>query len=60
MIQNIDSRPGSPVSSAMRTTRCPIRIDGELLISSTPAPRIGEHNNTIAQEFDLDPGGVKR
>lgn len=37
----------------MRTTRCPIRIDGERLTSSRPAPRIGEHNTMLAAEFDL-------
>jgi crotonobetainyl-CoA:carnitine CoA-transferase CaiB-like acyl-CoA transferase len=54
MIQNVDGRVGSLSRSAMRTTRCPIRIDGELLISSVPAPRIGEHNQTIAEEFHMD------
>ena len=55
MIQSIDGRPGSATDSAMRTTRCPIRIDGERLISSRPAPRVGEHNRAITKEFDLDP-----
>jgi crotonobetainyl-CoA:carnitine CoA-transferase CaiB-like acyl-CoA transferase len=54
MIQNIDSRAGSTSDSAMRTTRCPIRIDGELLTSSVAAPRIGEHNQAIAEEFNLN------
>jgi CoA:oxalate CoA-transferase len=49
MIQTIDSRP----SAVMRTTRCPIRIDGEQLTSPLAAPRIGEHNQTIGAEFDL-------
>jgi CoA:oxalate CoA-transferase len=49
MIQTVDSRP----SAVMRTTRCPIRIDGELLTSSLAAPRIGEHNQILAEEFDL-------
>jgi crotonobetainyl-CoA:carnitine CoA-transferase CaiB-like acyl-CoA transferase len=38
----------------MRTTRCPIRIDGEVLTSPVAAPRIGEHNQAIAEEFKLD------
>jgi CoA:oxalate CoA-transferase len=38
----------------MRTTRCPIRIDGELLTNAKPAPRIGEHNHTLTAEFHLD------
>ncbi len=53
MIQSIDSRPRASSTSAMRTTRCPIRIDGELLTSSLYAPRIGEHNQIIADEFNL-------
>jgi len=53
MIQTVDPRLGSPSNSAMRTTRCPIRIDGELLTSSIAAPRIGEHNRIIAEEFHL-------
>jgi crotonobetainyl-CoA:carnitine CoA-transferase CaiB-like acyl-CoA transferase len=39
---------------AMRTTRCPIRIDGELYLSSRPAPRIGEHNRGVIEEFGLE------
>ena len=35
----------------MRTTRCPIRIDGEMLTSYRAAPRIGQHNHTIAAEL---------
>lgn len=53
MVQDIDSRPGG--GAGMRTTRCPIRIDGELLTSAVAAPRIGEHNQVIAKEFDLKP-----
>ncbi len=49
MIQTVNSRPGA----VMRTTRCPIRIDGELLTSSIAAPRIGEHNQAIGDEFEL-------
>ena len=47
MVQLVDSRP----AAAMRTTRCPIRIDGEILTSPVAAPRIGEHNDIIAGEF---------
>ncbi len=35
------------------TTRCPIRIDGAILTSPTGAPKIGEHNRLIGQEFEL-------
>ena len=57
MIQTV-VRPATPSGApeiAMRTTRCPIRIDGELFLSAQPAPRIGEHNQTLTQEFGLDP-----
>ncbi|MCR8635626.1 CaiB/BaiF CoA transferase family protein [Paenibacillus radicis (ex Xue et al. 2023)] len=33
--------------SAMRTTRCPIRIDGEIFTSPKGSPTIGENNGTI-------------
>lgn len=49
MVQTVDSRPGA----VMRTTRCPMRIDGEVYTSSLAAPRIGEHNELLAEEFDL-------
>lgn len=53
MVQNVSRRTDSrPIE--MRTTRCPIRIDGELLTSSKPAPRIGEHTTALREEFGLD------
>lgn len=33
------------------TTRCPIRIDGELLTSTKGAPKLGEDTNVISQAF---------
>ena len=33
------------------TTRCPIRVDGKLLSSQKGAPFLGEHTETIRQEF---------
>jgi CoA:oxalate CoA-transferase len=35
----------------VNTSRCPIRVDGNLLISAKGAPYIGEHNNQIEDEF---------
>jgi CoA:oxalate CoA-transferase len=49
MIQTVGTRP----ESTMRTTRCPIRIDGDLLTSPIGAPRIGEHNAELVKEFQL-------
>jgi CoA:oxalate CoA-transferase len=51
MIQTVVRESDSQSGTTMRTTRCPIRIDGELLTSSLPAPRIGEHNQLITEEF---------
>jgi len=47
MFQSVDSTP----ARTMQTTRCPIRIDGELLLSPLSAPRIGEHNAEIQAEL---------
>jgi hypothetical protein len=37
---------------ALTTTRCPIRIDGELLISAKGAPALGEHTRDIEKRFN--------
>ena len=37
----------------LRTTRCPIQIDGQVLISPKGSPRIGEHNEAISREYFL-------
>ncbi|MCR8635625.1 CaiB/BaiF CoA transferase family protein [Paenibacillus radicis (ex Xue et al. 2023)] len=44
------SRPGE---TALKTTRCPIRINGEKFKSPKGAPRIGEDNSTIKGDFGL-------
>jgi crotonobetainyl-CoA:carnitine CoA-transferase CaiB-like acyl-CoA transferase len=36
-----------------RTTRCPIRLDGEKLFAEPGSPDIGEHNHKITAEFGL-------
>lgn len=33
------------------TTRCPVRINGEKLYSSKPAPALGEHNEKLKREL---------
>jgi crotonobetainyl-CoA:carnitine CoA-transferase CaiB-like acyl-CoA transferase len=38
---------------ALRTTRCPITIDGELYKSSLGAPRVGQHTARLDAEFGL-------
>lgn len=37
----------------LTTTRCPVRIDGELLLSGTGAPALGEHNESLEKQFHL-------
>jgi crotonobetainyl-CoA:carnitine CoA-transferase CaiB-like acyl-CoA transferase len=43
-----------PSGASVRTTRCPIRIDGELMLSDRGAPRLGEHNAEIDRAFGID------
>ena len=49
MVQEVICRDGS----VLRTTRCPIRVDGEIYKSSNGAPRVGQHTEDITDEFDL-------
>jgi len=39
---------------AITTTRCPIRVDGKLLVADKGAPQLGEHNKAIDKQFDLE------
>jgi crotonobetainyl-CoA:carnitine CoA-transferase CaiB-like acyl-CoA transferase len=47
MIQDVHCTGGS----VFRTTRCPIRIDGEVFKSDRPAPHAGQHTGDILAEF---------
>lgn len=38
---------------SLKTTRCPIRVDGDLFISDRGAPLLGEHNALIDEQFGL-------
>ncbi|HUZ47241.1 MAG TPA: CaiB/BaiF CoA-transferase family protein [Terriglobia bacterium] len=49
MLQSVRRANGA----ALVTTRCPIRVDGEIYKSSLGAPRVGEHTEEIAREFGL-------
>ena len=46
--------------ASLRTTRCPIRIDGRLLTSALGAPRVGEANPVLDREFALADEGDAR
>jgi CoA:oxalate CoA-transferase len=39
---------------SVKTTRCPIRVDGKLLVSDKGAPELGEHNKVIEKQFELE------
>jgi len=47
MIQEVEMVDGYKYE----TTRCPIRIDGELLTSSVGSPKLGQDNEKIIKEF---------
>ena len=49
MIQTLKDGRGMEIL----TTRLPIRLDGNLLTSEGPAPRVGQHNDAIQKEFGL-------
>jgi len=38
---------------AIKTTRCPLRVDGKLLVSSKGAPVLGEDNEAITKQYNL-------
>lgn len=38
---------------SLKTTRCPIRVDGKILRSAKGAPSLGEHTSAIIKEFNL-------
>ena len=41
---------------SIRTTRCPIRVDGQMAASEKGAPMLGEHNALIDAQFGLGAG----
>ena len=49
MVQDVTCRDGS----VLRTTRCPIRIDGTVYKCERGAPRVGQHTGRIMEEFGL-------
>ncbi len=49
MTQHVSRANGA----SLETTRCPIRIDGEILTSTLGAPKVGEHTDQLIEEFDI-------
>lgn len=51
MTQTFSREMADGTELTLNTTRAPVRFDGTPLTSSIGAPRVGEHNDTIANEF---------
>ncbi|HET7099942.1 MAG TPA: CaiB/BaiF CoA-transferase family protein [Terriglobia bacterium] len=49
MLQSVSRSNGA----CLLTTRCPIRVDGEVYKSGLGAPKVGQHTGQIVQEFGL-------
>ena len=49
MDQEVETSNGE----VLKTTRCPIRIDGKRICSRKSAPKVGEDNDRIELEFNL-------
>jgi len=48
-----------PSGAAVRTTRCPIRIDGARPASTLASPKIGEHNAWVERTYLTDEGDAR-
>lgn len=49
MVQQVSTNTGA----TLRTTRCPIRVDGRILTSGRGAPKVGEHNKEILDSMRM-------
>ncbi len=49
MVQEVKMSDGF----SFKTTRCPIRIDGNIIVSEKGTPGLGEHTHAIVNEFKL-------
>ncbi len=49
MVQTVTRKNGASI----KTTRCPMRIDGQKLFSSVGSPVLGEDTDAINKEFDI-------
>jgi CoA:oxalate CoA-transferase len=50
----VTQRVGVGTARELLTTRCPIRIDRQILTHATAAPRVGAHSEFIRSRFSLD------
>jgi crotonobetainyl-CoA:carnitine CoA-transferase CaiB-like acyl-CoA transferase len=52
-VLNMELKVKTSNGLSIRTTRCPIRIDGAIAVSDRGAPLLGEHNELIDAQFGL-------
>lgn len=52
-VLNMELKVKTAAGLELTTTRCPLRFDGQRLQSAKGAPALGEHNESIAEEFLL-------
>ncbi|HEY4287604.1 MAG TPA: CoA transferase [Puia sp.] len=52
-VLNMELRVKTSNGLSLKTTRCPIRVDGEIAVSERGAPLLGEHNELIDGQFGL-------
>ncbi len=53
-VLNMELNVKTTTGLTVTTTRCPIRVDGELLVSLLGAPSLGEHNERIEKQFSIN------
>jgi CoA:oxalate CoA-transferase len=53
-VLNMELKVKTSNGLSIRTTRCPIRVDGAIATSELGAPLLGEHNELIDEQFGLD------
>jgi crotonobetainyl-CoA:carnitine CoA-transferase CaiB-like acyl-CoA transferase len=52
-VLNMEMKVKTSNGLSITTTRCPIRVDGNLFSSNIGAPLLGEHNDEIDEQFNL-------
>lgn len=52
-VLNMELKVKTSNGLSLKTTRCPIRVDGKIAVSERGAPLLGEHNELIDVQFGL-------
>jgi CoA:oxalate CoA-transferase len=53
-ILNMEITTKTSSGLSVKTTRCPIRVDGKIITNDKGAPLLGEHNEMIDKKFNLN------